>query len=130
MYWNSIPQKTSNSTYHKYGHFYGIMCRDFQQCSAIAKHIITVTFCFGPYNLKAGNFWKENPLDFLKKINIMKTLSFNTFLCSRPCFSIEIISLKAVLVACSYVFLNSELVYSCEKREQATKAALRQNISI
>ena len=59
----------------------------------------------------------------------MKALSFNTFLCSRPCFPIEIIGIKAVLVACLYVFPNSELVHSDKKREQDTKTALRQNIS-
>ena len=128
MYWNLIPPKTLNSTHHKYGHFYGIMSRDFQQCSTISKHIITVTFCFGPYDSKAGNFWKENPLDSPKKLNIMNTLSFNTFLYSRPCFPIEMIGIKAVLVACLYVFPNSGLVHSYKKREQATKTSLGQNI--
>ena len=52
--------------HYKYGHFYRIMSTDFQQCSTIAKHIITVTFCFGLYNSKAGDFGKENPLDSLK----------------------------------------------------------------
>ena len=54
MYWNWKPPKTLNSTHHKYGHFYWIMSRDFQQCSTMAKHIITVTFCFGPYDSKSS----------------------------------------------------------------------------
>ena len=36
----------------------------------------------------------------------MKTLSFNTFLCLKPCFPSEIIGIKAVLVACLHVFQN------------------------
>ena len=83
----------------------------------MAKHIIT-------------KFWKENPLDSLKKLNIMKILSFNTFLCLRPCLPSEIIDIKAVLVACFYVFPNSESIHSYKKREQATKTDVRQNISL
>ena len=79
---------------------------------------------------KAAKFLKENPLYSSKKLSIMKTLSLNTFLCSRPCLPSEIIGIKAVLVACLYVFPNSESVHSYEKREQATKTALRQNISL
>ena len=121
MYWILNPSKTSNSTHHKYGHFYWKMSRDFQQCSTIAKHIITVTFCFGPYNLKSRSFLEGES----KKLNIMKTLSFNTFFCSRPCLPSEIVGIKAVLVAFSYVFPNSESVNSYKKREQDTKTALR-----
>ena len=43
-----------------------------------------------------------------KKLNIMKTLSFNTFLWSKPCLPSEVIGVKAVLVTCLYVFPNSE----------------------
>ena len=87
----------------------------------MSKHIITVIFALVPMTSKAGNFWKKNQLDSPEKLNIMKTLSFNTFLCSRPCLPSEILSIKAVLVACFYVFPNSEAVPLYEKREQATK---------
>ena len=130
MYWNLIPQKKLNSTHHKYGHFYRIMSRDFQQCSTMAKHIITVTVILVSTTSKAPKFWKENILDSPKKLNIMRTSSFNTFLCSRPCLPSEIISIKAVLVACSYVFPTSESVHFYENRGQATKTALEQNISL
>ena len=85
MYWNLIPQKTLNSTHYKYGHFSWIMSRDFQQCSTMAKHTITVTFCFGPCHLKSQlNFGRriqskktehhENPL--FQYLSLFKTLSF------------------------------------------------------
>ena len=59
------------------------------------------------------------------ELNIMKTLS------SRP-FSLpsEIFCIKAVIVACLYVVFNSVSVCIYQWREQATKTALIQNISL
>ena len=121
MYWNSISQKALNSTHHKYGHFYRIMSRDFHQCSTMAKHIITVTFCLGPYNLKSRLILEGESIGFYEKNEHHENPLFQYLLCSRPYLPSEIISIKAVLVACLYVFPNSESVHSYKKREQDTK---------
>ena len=100
-----LELKTLNSTHHKYGHFYGIMSTDSQQCSTIAEHIITVTFWFGPYDLKSRYFLKgeasktnehhKNPL--FQYICLFKTL-----------FAIGVIGIKGVILASLYLFPKSE----------------------
>ena len=112
MYWNWKPPKT----HHKYGHFYWIMSRDFQQCSTMAKHIITVTFCFGPYDSKSSYF----SIGFSKRNEHHENPLFQYICLFKTLFAIEVIGIKGVLVACLYVDSISEIRISTFIREERT----------